>query len=138
MKKILIILTLTIATVFLFAQDMIFSSVTANSDGKNVVVEWKTITENSISHFEIERAAPNQSFVYLGTEKARGYASSYSYKDDNVFLKDDKQSIAANSYTYRIKMIKKDNKHEYSNQVNVVHNLSGIQKTWGMIKEMFR
>lgn len=129
-----------LGTAVLFAQDMIFSSLTANSDGKNVIIEWRTVSESTISYFEVERASQNQTFKYISTEKAHGYASSYSFKDDNVFMKDDNadKSISSNNYSYRIKIVKKDNRYEYSNQVNVVHNISGIQKTWGMIKEMFR
>jgi len=132
--------SLIITTVALIAQESIINSFTARSDGKNVTLEWKTSTEPNVSHFEIERAPVNGTFKYLDTEKSNGYASNYTYKDDNVFKKEDGSdvSITSNSFLYRIKIVKKDYKFEYSNNVNVVHNVSGIQKTWGMIKEMFR
>ena len=56
-------------------------------------------------------------------------------------MKDDANGdkvLSKNNFAYRIKILKKDNSIAYSNNVNVVHSLSGIQKTWGMIKEMFR
>lgn len=129
-----------VATVALMAQESIINSFTARSDGKNVTLEWKTSIESNVSHFEIERAPVNGTFKYLDTEKANGYPSNYSYKDDNVFKKEDGSDVAitSNNFLYRIKIVKKDYKYEYSNNVNVVHNISGIQKTWGMIKEMFR
>jgi hypothetical protein len=41
-------------------------------------------------------------------------------------------------YSYRIKVIAFDNSVSYSNIVSVSHSVSGIRRTWGMIKEMFR
>jgi multidrug efflux pump subunit AcrB len=139
MKRIYIILLLLFATVIVFAQNTILSSFTAKSDGKDVTLQWNTTDESDISHFEIERAALKSTFKYLATEKAHGYASSYTFTDDNVFNKEDGQDHTLSSnFMYRIKIVHKNNKFEYSNYVNVVHNISGIQKTWGMIKEMFR
>ena len=139
MKKLYIILLLIAATVIVFAQDTIISSFTAKSDGKDVTLEWRTSNETNISHFEIERAPINKPFKYLSTEKAHGFASTYTFTDDNVFNKEDGSSTQSNhNFMYRIKIVKKDQQYSYSNNVNVVHNISGIQKTWGMIKEMFR
>lgn len=140
MRKVFYIFFVIAATVILLAQDGLLSSFTAKSDGSNVTLEWATTTESAISHFEIERAPINTPFKYLSTEKAHGFPSSYSFRDDNVFSKEDGvgSTQSNNNFMYRIKIVKKDNKYEYSNNVNVVHNISGIQKTWGMIKEMFR
>ena len=139
MKKIHIILLLIAATVIVFAQNSIISSFTAKSDGKDVTLEWRTSDETNISHFEIERAPINKPFKYLSTEKAHGFASTYTFTDDNVFNKEDGNSTQSNhNFMYRIKIVKKNQQYSYSNNVNVVHNISGIQKTWGMIKEMFR
>jgi hypothetical protein len=140
MKKRYIILLVLATTMFVFAQNTILSSFTAKSDGKNVTLQWTTTNEASISHFEIERAPIGKTFKYLGMEKVHGFASSYTFTDDNVFNKEDgtNHSLSSNNFMYRLKIVKKDNQFEYSNNINVVHNISGIQKTWGMIKEMFR
>jgi hypothetical protein len=127
-------------TVLIYAQNSVLSSFTAKSDGKNVTLQWTTTDEANISYFEVERAAIGKSFKYLGTEKVHGFASSYTFTDDNVFNKEDgsNHGLSSNNFMYRLKIVKRDNKFEYSNNINVVHNISGIQKTWGMIKEMFR
>ncbi len=140
MKKRYIILLLFAFTFLAIAQNTILSSFTAKSDNKNVTLRWSTRDEANISHFEIERAYINGSFKYLSMEKAHGFASSYSFTDDNVFNKKDAQghTLSSNNFMYRIKIIKKNNKFEYSDNVSVVHKISSIQKTWGMIKEMFR
>jgi len=139
MKKFYIIVILIAASVFVLAQDSIISSFTAKSDGQNVTLEWRTSDEGNISHFEIERAPLNKTFKYLATEKAHGFSSSYVFTDDNVFNKEDGNTTQSNhNFMYRIKIVKKDQKYIYSNNVNVVLNISDIQKTWGMIKEMFR
>lgn len=139
MKKIISILIIVTAISVLFAQDYLLESFTANSDGRNVVLDWKSSNEANVSGYEIERSSGNSDFKYIWTEKAHGYASVYSFKDDNIFMKDDVNKVQGkNNFSYRIKILKKDNSIAYSNNVNVVHSLSGIQKTWGMIKEMFR
>lgn len=139
MKKLISILIIVTAVGLLFAQDYLLESFTASSDGRNVTLDWKSSNESNVSGFDIERSGNNTDFKYIWTEKAHGYSSSYSFKDDNIFMKDDvNKTQSKNNYTYRIKINKKDNTYLYSNNVNVVHSVSGIQKTWGMIKEMFR
>jgi len=140
MRKGYIILFIIATTIIVFAQDTILSSFTAKSDGINVTLRWSTKEEAGISHFEIERSVDNKTFKYLGTKKSHGFASTYTFTDDNVFNKEDSpdHNLSSNSFIYRIKIVKKDNRYDYSNTVNVVHKISGIQKTWGMIKEMFR
>lgn len=137
-KKIYIILVL-VSVGYLFAQSVLLDSFQASSDGKDVSLDWRSSNESNIAYFELERGPVNQPFKYIATEKAKGYTASYNYKDDNVFMKNDADTKLQNSnYSYRIKIVKKDNSFEYSNTVNVVHKVSGIQKTWGMIKEIFR
>ena len=93
-------------------KNTILSSFTAKSDGKNVTLQWTTTNEASISHFEIERAPIGKTFKYLGMEKVHGFASSYTFTDDNVFNKEDgtNHSLSSNNFMYRLKIVKKDNK----------------------------
>ena len=77
---------------------------------------------------------------YIATVQAKGNNQSYTYRDDEAFGKRDGNdgSVARNYFTYRLKMIGADQNTSYSNTVGVTHNVSGIKRTWGMIKEMFR
>jgi len=139
MKKIIYLISFVILLSFvLFAQSSLLDSFTANSDGSDVTLEWRSGNESNVSSYDIERASDNQQFKYLGSIKSKGYANTYSYKDDNAFMKDGSEKITTgNKFSYRLKIIKKDNSYEYTNNVLVVHNVSGFKKTWGMLKAIF-
>ena len=139
MKKIIYSISFVILFSFvLFAQSSLLDSFTANSDGSVVTLDWRSGNESNIAAYDIERSSDNQQFKFLGTIKSRGFANSYSYKDDNAFMKDGSEKITSgNKFSYRLKIIKKDNSYEYTNNVMVVHNVSGFKKTWGMLKSVF-
>ncbi len=141
MKKFKItILTIIMSAVTLFAADGFISYFNASSDGNKIKVEWRTSDESQILKFDIERALKNQSFTKITTIDAKGYSSVYNFTDDEAYKVVQKEPTlqSANLYTYRIKIIKKDNNVEYSNSINVSHSVSSIKRTWGMIKEMFK
>lgn len=141
MKKIKItILTALITAVSLFAADGFISYFNASSDGSKIKVEWRTGDESQIQKFELERAAKNQSFSKISTLDAKGYSTVYTYSDDEAYKSSSKDASlqSVSLYNYRIKIIKKDNSTEYSNSISVSHSVSGIKRTWGMIKEMFK
>jgi hypothetical protein len=111
----------------------------AKSNGNSIVVEWKSATESDVAHYEVERAGADKQFRYVTTVSAKGSNQPYSFKDDEAFGKGDgEKNITANYFTYRLKVVTQDKNASYSNTVGVVHNVSGIKRTWGMIKEMFR
>lgn len=111
----------------------------AKSNGNAIVVEWKSGGESEVAYYEIERAGADKQFRYVATVNAKGSNQSYSYNDDEAFGKGDSdKTITANFFTYRLKVVAADKNASYSNTVGVVHNVSGIKRTWGMIKEMFR
>jgi hypothetical protein len=141
MKKLKItILMIILSAVTLFAADGFISYFNASSDGSKIKVEWRTNDESQIQKFEIERALKSQSYTKITTIDAKGYSSVYSYLDDEAYKESLKDASlqSTNLYSYRIKIIKKDNSGEYSNSINVSHSVSGIKRTWGMIKEMFK
>lgn len=114
-------------------------SFNAKSDGKNITIEWKSADESSVSRYELERTNSANNFTYLTSQDAKGSNYSYRYVDEEAFMKDDNTGTQSkNIYTYRLKIVKKDNSISYSDNVTVTHNISGIRRTWGMIKEMFR
>lgn len=124
----------------LYAADVL-NYFSASSDGKSITLNWKSSDEFGISQYEIERSASGQIFKSIATVQAKGFAYNYSFRDESVFLRDkdgNVPTIAQSSYKYRIKIVNKDNSSLYSNTAYVAHNVSGIRRTWGMIKEMFR
>ncbi|MBE2279223.1 MAG: hypothetical protein IAE91_02440 [Ignavibacteriaceae bacterium] len=62
----------------------------------------------------------------------RGSNSSYSFLDEGAYKSSDVL------YIYRLKIIDKDNTQAYSKEISVNHAVSGVKKTWGSIKAMFR
>jgi hypothetical protein len=50
----------------------------------------------------------------------------------------DDASVAQGNLSYRLRIVRDDQSAGYSNTVTVTHSVSGIKRTWGMIKEMFR
>jgi len=111
----------------------------AKSNGNAIVVEWKSANESDVAQYEIERAGADKQYRYVATIQAKGSNQSYSYNDTEAFGKaESDKNITANYFTYRLKVVTRDKNASYSNTIGVAHNVSGIKRTWGMIKEMFR
>jgi len=139
MKNLTFILVLIFALGVVSAGEIYIESFKATSNGKNIVIEFKTLNEKDIMLFELERAVNNNSFKKITTLYAKGFPSNYKYIDQEAFLKDsESDKVAGNSYSYRIKIVFKDGTSTYSNTVNVEHKVNGFYRSWGMIKEMFR
>lgn len=133
-----ILLILLISAYSLFAVDTIIQSFTATSNGKDITIEFRTLSEKNVIRFEIERSINNSSFRKLTSLEPKGPSSFYRYVDEGTFLKENESTPQANSYSYRIKIIFSDNSYTVSNTVSVSHVVNGFYRTWGMIKEMFR
>ncbi|MFN3695389.1 MAG: hypothetical protein ACK4UV_10305, partial [Ignavibacterium sp.] len=108
-------------------------SITARSDGENIIVEWKTGEESSsLSKFVVERKTPNNGFIEIGTVSPKGSNSFYTFVDNNIFKGNDY------IFTYRLKIVDNNSQITYSTEVSVSHSISGVKRTWGSIKAMFR
>ena len=102
------------------------------SEGEDIRLEWKTREEVNLQHFIIERKTPQSSFVEITTIQPKGSNSSYSYLDQSTYKTTDMIFI------YRLKIVDTNGQASYSNEVSVSHNVSGVKRTWGSIKAMFR
>ena len=102
------------------------------SQGEDAVVEWKTAQENDIKEFVVERRTPNSAFIDIAKVQPKGDNSVYSFVDQSIFK--------ANDYIfrYRIKIIDNSGLATYSSDASVSLNISGLKRTWGSIKAMFR
>jgi hypothetical protein len=106
---------------------------TAKSNTEGILVEWKTMEENSTVKFELERSAESpDNFIYLATLNATGNNSFYSYQDNSVDLR------TTSVYKYRLKCIDGNGNSSYTQSISVIHEVSGIRSTWGSIKAIFR
>jgi hypothetical protein len=106
--------------------------ISARSEGDNVKVEWKTGEEKDIQEFVIERRSVNGYFSQLATIQPKGSNSYYYYRDENAYKSNDFV------FVYRLKIVDSDNSFSYSKEITVSHSVSGVKRTWGSIKAMFR
>jgi hypothetical protein len=102
------------------------------SEGEDIRLEWKTREEVNLQHFKVERKTPQSSFVEITTIEPEGNNSYYTYLDQSAYKTDNMLFI------YRLKIIDTNGQASYSNEVSVSHSVSGVKRTWGSIKAMFR
>jgi hypothetical protein len=102
------------------------------SQGDNVQVEWQTGTESNINHYSIQRRTPQTSFVEIATLQPKGSNSLYTYVDQSIYKTNDVIFI------YQLKIVDSDMQATYSVERSASPNISGIKRTWGSIKAMFR
>ncbi|MEK7263179.1 MAG: hypothetical protein AAB071_01550 [Bacteroidota bacterium] len=111
-------------------------SFSGKSNGEQVTLRWITEKEHQVYKFEVERRTSiDASFSYIASVNPKGVPSQYEFIDYSAFKKVDQ-----NFYQYRIKVIFNDDTRpvEYSEIISVSHFVSGVRKTWGSIKAMFR
>lgn len=139
-RRIIILALFAAATVVAYGVQVSLQYFNAKSNGTSISLEWKSTTESNLMQYEVERAGEDNQFRYVATVQSRGSNSVYTYRDDEAFGKGDGNdgSVARNYFTYRLKLVTPDRSASYSNTIGVTHNVSGIKRTWGMIKEMFR
>lgn len=104
----------------------------ARSEGENVKLEWKTGDETNIHHFSIERRTHQTSFAEITQIQPKGSNSYYTFTDQSVYKSN---SVI---FTYRLKIVDNNNQATYSSEAAVSPNISGVKRTWGSIKAMFR
>lgn len=138
------IILMFIAAITLIAGGNIIKSFTATSNGDEINVEWTVSDDSNIHSFTIERASGSSEsphFINIGEVNADGRSNSYNFKDTEAYKthgSDENSALGNTIYSYRLRINHKDNNHTYSNTIYVTHEVSGIKRTWGMIKEMFR
>lgn len=129
--KISTILTvlLLIATVYGGAFIQYFQG---KSESDNIKLEWQTGEENNLQKFVIERKTPQSSFAEIGTITPKGSNSYYSFIDQNTY------KTNGLIFIYRLKIVDNNGQVTYSSETIVSHSISGVKRTWGSIKAMFR
>ena len=131
MKKQLFIF-LTILSISSLLGGVFLDFINAKNEGENVRVEWKTSDEKNVREFLVERKTYNGEFTVLESVKPQGPNSYYSFLDQNAY------KVSDVIFIYRIKIVDNDNTTSYTKEVSVSHNISGVKRTWGSIKAMFR
>ncbi|MCX8010334.1 MAG: hypothetical protein N3A61_04225 [Ignavibacteria bacterium] len=131
MKSRFSLLIILIVSSLLFAGSFI-EYFKGKSENEKVTLEWKTREESNLKEFVIERKSTVGDFISIGSIPPKGSNSYYTFIDENAF----KSSSAI--YVYRLKIVDLDGSTSYSNSITVSHSVSGVKRTWGSIKAMFR
>ena len=108
------------------------SAFSAFNTGKNVLLQWKTASENEVDRFEIERSADNRNFEKAGTVKAANLTagSTYQFTDD--------YTVTAKTF-YRLKSVDKNGSYAYSSIQTVDGKISGtIQLVNNPVKDVIK
>ena len=105
----------------------------ARTEGENVRLEWKTGEEANLNKFVLERKTQQSPYVDISTINPKGNNSFYSFVDESVY-----KTTEEYVFTYRLRIIDNDQKVSYSPEASVSPSISGVKRTWGSIKAMFR
>ena len=135
MRRLLFIFIASVAILTIASAEIIKSgSLQASSDGANVTMRWITEDENGIQRFDVQRrSGTDGNFTTISTFDPKG-PSLYEFIDYSAFLK------ASTIYQYQIVVHFSDNTKtpQVFGPVTVSHTVSGVRRTWGSIKSMFR
>ena len=131
--KILLIILGCIATVI--AGVSIELTVYSQGDNANLVWNVSGMTLSSQERFSIQRKTPQTDYTEIASITASDNTFSYQYTDKAAFKTTDVV------YTYRIRLVDVNNPNYVygtSKETSTYLNISGVKKTWGSIKAMFR
>jgi len=103
------------------------------SEGEDIRLEWKTGEESNLQNFSIERKTPQSSFAEITAVQPKGSNSYYTFLDQSAY-----KANSAMVFVYRLKIVDNGGQVSYSSEITVSHNVSGVKRTWGSIKAMFR
>ena len=133
MRRIYSLLIIFSFCIMAYAGLFVFSEYSATPANNKVTISWITKSESGVSRFLILRSADDKIFSEVGSTLARGTAGNYSYTDANVLFKD------TQTFFYKIRAVKSNNTIVEETESLIVNpNISGIFRTWGAIKAMFR
>lgn len=128
-----LILFLLLVTSFAQSGAIREGTMQARSDGSNVTIQWGTTDESSVKEFVIERRSGTAGeFISIAVIAKQGSNSFYEYVDKSAF------KSTGSVYQYRIKIVSSSGGAEFSNVITISHNVSGVKRTWGSLKAMFR
>src|SRR5688572_5715883 len=143
-KALLFISLFTVLSGFAFSE--VLTYLKGRVDSEAILIEWQSGNEVGVLNYTVERSEIKaDDFEELGTLSASGNNSAYRYRDASVSEiapsrtagGGSKKAPLADLYKYRIK-INYEEAVSYSQSITVSRPSSGVKRTWGMIKEMFR
>lgn len=133
MRKLFVIIVTILCLFSLVFANFIFLEYSATPSNNTVVIEWVTKSEDGVKKFVVLRSTDDQNFYEIGYVISKNTPETYNYTDENVVFKD------TQTFFYKLRATRADNSMIEETQSLIVHpNISGIYRTWGAIKAMFR
>ncbi len=130
--KIILLFLILIIFSTAFAAAYIYD-VSGRSESGDVKIHWRTQQETNLNHFAVERKSGTQgSYVEIGTMNPKGDNSIYEFTDRSAYKTNDIFFI------YRIKIVDENKQVSYSEEIPIHPVISGVKRTWGSIKALFR
>jgi hypothetical protein len=123
----LLIIAACAATVFAGASIDFFQ---VSPDGDNAILEWRTSNETNLQDFVVQKGTPQSNFIDIATISLNN-DHYYTYVDKSIYKTNDAVCI------YRIKIVDQNGSVTYSRTASL-SVISGVKRTWGSIKAMFR
>jgi hypothetical protein len=112
------------------AQSLTLDYFTVTPSGSDMLIRWQVPDESGITSFKLDRKiAEDPDFQQLVVMTPNGMRS-YEYLDYTLFRGEPR------TVNYRLQITKSG--MVYSYYVNIMHNPTSVQRTWGSIKAMFR
>lgn len=147
MKKIFLFLAVVfiVGSGFAFAFTEVITYLKGRAETDAVVLEWQSGTEDGVKNFSVERSdIKGSEFSEIAILPATGSNSYYKYRDAAINMapmnggtNHSPNMPLSDLYKYRLK-INYAKEISYSQTISVTRPSSGVKRTWGMIKEMFR
>ena len=134
MKKHFTLIIIFLFLSVLFAGDnTIFNEYNAQpTDANRVIISWVTKDESQLKHFVVQRSNDDNNFIDLDVIGLKGPGNKYEYIDEDVLFK------SGGALFYKVVALKRDGTKIETSSMMVHPNISGIFRTWGAIKAMFR
>ncbi len=114
------------------AESNVIKEFTATNQGLSVLLEWSANLENGVVSYNVQRSFDGRQFFEVASIEPEGLSGSYSHIDEDLY----KETL--NTYYYRIEVRMITGTPELSETEEVILSFSGIRRTWGSIKALFR
>ncbi len=129
-RALLLLALLFAAPLTLHAQ--VIQDFSAVGAGQEVFLQWTTGHEAGVAEFRLQRSFDGVHFHNISSAAPLGDHHTYTYTDNDLF-KGQQQT-----YYYRIEIAAQNESVSYSDVHMVSLSFSGVHRTWGSIKAMFR
>lgn len=104
----------------------------AKSVGDRIVLEWRSISEDGLQSFSVERKRENQSdYEELKSFEPKGAGSVYQFDDLGLY------KTTSEKVNYRLK-ISGEGSSFYYMDATASYTSTAVRRTWGSIKAMFK